>query len=54
MALGYTVVPLCWIFDTPVSAVSDTVCLPKDWRRLKKEEPEPEQAYPSVGAAGSL
>ena len=34
-ALGYTVVPLCWILDMPVSAVSDTVCLPWDWRREK-------------------
>lgn len=42
--LGYTVVPLCWIFDTPVSALSDTVCLSKDWRRVKKEKPEPEGA----------
>lgn len=40
--LGYTVVPLCWIFDTPVSAVTDTACLPWDWKRKKMVGPSRE------------
>ena len=33
---GYTVVPLCWIIDMPLSAITDTVCLPKDLWRLNR------------------
>jgi len=35
--IGYTVVPLCWIVDVPLSAITDTVCLPRDLWRINKE-----------------
>ena len=33
--VGYTIVPLCCIVDMPLSAVTDTLCLPRDWWRIR-------------------
>jgi uncharacterized protein YceK len=35
--MGYTVVPLCWIVDIPLSVVTDTLCLPRDVWRINRQ-----------------
>lgn len=40
---GYTVVPLCWTLDIPLSAITDTVCLPRDLHRITKMQNESNQ-----------
>lgn len=36
--LGYTIVPLCWLLDIPLSVINDTLCLPGDLLNKKKTE----------------
>lgn len=50
-ACGYTLAPLCWFLDMPLSAIADTVCMPKDLWRLKKNRAESNRALQAIATA---
>ena len=45
-AIGYTVVPICWLLDMPLSAVTDTAWLAADLRAAKSGKVAPSEELP--------